>query len=288
MFGFAEISAIIAKAGTKMTETPMTREALAAVRAARRRLSDGNRVRNDAEAVRYIEERGFALLMPVAYTPLPSLSEADAAAPWEGFAITDRAWAWKETLPALKLCSYGKFFYNRGTFISWRFYPAFLAAYGPAGDLREEYEAGRLGRLELTVAETVAAGGPISSHDLWRKMKPVFNGKRTRFTAALDHLQMLFILTVAGGSLEGWTQHDWDLVERQVPPHVLENLPKPADARAALLLQTLENCVVATERQLRSLLRWTQADMERRVQALTAEGKISRIRIDGEEHFVLA
>ena len=66
-------------------------------------LNDGRRIRDDQGASRFIAERGFVLLMPIAGVPLPSLSQADEAEPWNGFAITDRAWAWKETLPGRRL-----------------------------------------------------------------------------------------------------------------------------------------------------------------------------------------
>ena len=164
---------------------PWNLTALRQARAARCRLDDGRPVRTDAEAARYIGERGFALLMPIKGVPLPSLSAANGAAPWaEDFQCTDAAWEWKETLPGQKLCSYLKLIRGRGTFVSWRLYPAFYAAYGPVGDPNEEYEEGRLGRAERDLALIVAEHGPLDSRQLWRRTKPLFGGKRSRFTAA--------------------------------------------------------------------------------------------------------
>jgi hypothetical protein len=247
------------------------------------RLNDGKQIRDDEGACRFINERGFVLLMPIEGIPLPSLSKADAAAPWHGFAITDRAWAWKETLPEQKLCAYTKLIHGRGTFISWRLYPSFLKVYGPEGDLDYEYANGRLERAARDLCKIVADYGPINSRELWIKAKDVFGGKRTRFTAALEHLQSRFLLTVSGGSLEGWTLHTWDLVERQVPGEILAKLPSPEEARVNILRQAIQNCVAAPAPKFRSILRWNPADLERSVELLKQEGAIQEIAVEGQK-----
>jgi hypothetical protein len=247
------------------------------------RLNEGKRIYDDAGACRFINERGFVLLMPIEGIPLPSLSEADAAQPWPGFAITDRAWAWKETLPEQKLCAYTKLIHGRGTFISWGLYPSFLKVYGPEGDLDYEYENGRLERAARDLCKIVADFGPINSRDLWIKAKGIFGGKRTRFTAALEHLQSRFWLTVAGGSLEGWTLHTWDLVERQVPREILAQLPSMDEARTNILRQAIQNCVAAPAPKFRSILRWPPVDLERSVEKLKHEGGIFEIAVEGQK-----
>ncbi len=254
------------------------------LRAARCLLDGGRRIGGDGDAVRFIAERGFVLLMPIAGIPLPSLSEADGAAPWaEDFRCTDRAWAWKETLPGAGLCAYTKLVGGRGTFISWRMYPAFLAVYGPAGDPAEEYEAGRLARADRDLIELVGKFGPINSRDLWRRAKPLFGGKRHQFTAALERLQAKFLLTVSGGSLEGWTLHTWDLVERQAPPGLLDELPPPAEARREILFQTLQNAVAMPEGSIGRILRWTPAETGKALAGLMEEGKAARVQVGKEE-----
>ena len=246
-----------------------------------KRLNNGRQIHDDEGACRFIQERGYVLLMPITGIPLPSLTEADEAEPWYGFAITDRAWAWKETLPGRKLCAYVKLIRNRGTFIGWRLYPAFLALYG-AGDPDEEYEAGRLGKAERELARIVAEHGPVDSRDLWRLARPLFGGERHRFLAALERLQSLFVVTVAGGSLEGWSRHTWDLVERWAPPEVLAKLPTRREARRIILRQTLSNCVAAEERLLRSLLRWPAGELAETLAELAAKGAARRVRVEGE------
>jgi hypothetical protein len=266
-----------------MTHPVLTLAKLDQARAKLNRLNNGKKIRDDDEARCFINERGFVLLMPIAGIPLPSLSEADDAKPWYGFATTDRAWAWKETLPERKFCAYTKLIHGRGTFISWRLYPSFLKVYGSEGDPDYEFENGRLKRVEKDLYRMVEDYGPIDSRELWIKSKTIFNGKRNRFTATLDHLQSRFLLTVAGGSLEGWTLHTWDLVERQAPRDVLAKLPAWEEARVNILRQTIQNCLAAPERKLRSILRWPPVDLQRSIEVLMTEGMIREVKVEGEK-----
>ncbi len=265
-----------------MAQPTLTLKELNEARAELNRLNDGRKIHDDATACRFITERGFVLLMPIEGIPLPSLSEADEAEPWPGYGITDRAWAWKETLPERKLCAYTKLIHGRGTFIDWHLYPSFLKVYGPDGDLDYEYQNGRLNQAERDLCRIVEEYGPINSRELWLKSKPFFGEKRHRFTSTLERLQGKFFLTVAGGSLEGWTLHTWDLVERQAPRTALENLPAPGEARAKILNQTIQNCVAIAEGKLRSMLRWSPSDLKQGLEVLKNEGLVTEVWVEGE------
>lgn len=267
-----------------MTKGNLTIVAIQKARAGLNHLNNGRKICDDEGASRFINERGFVLLMPIEGIPLPSLSEADDARPWPGFACTDRSWAWKETLPGHKQCVYTKFFQGRGTFISWGLYPSFLRVYGPEGDPDYEYEQGRLERTERELYKIVEAHGPIDSRELWKRSKSVFGDKRSRFTAAMDRLQSRFFLTVAGGSLEGWSIHYWDLVERQAPPEVLQSLPGIEEARAAILRQTIINAYAISPSKLRSILRWSPEDIQRNLDKLLDERLVVKVRVEGETH----
>ncbi len=260
----------------------ITHSQIIAERARLNRLNNGKPITDDAGARQFIRERGFVMLMPLAELPLPNLSDADAAEPWEGFPITDRAWAWKETLPAQKLCAYTKLFQGRGTFIDWRCYPAFLRVYGPEGDPDYEYENGRIEKVDRDLYRLVETAGPVDSRELWRMAKPLFGEKRSRFTASLDRLQAKFYLTVAGGSTEGWSLHTWDLIERQVPAELLVKLPAMAEAGTEILQQTVTNCYAVSEKKLRSILRWTPGALQESLAELRGGGLIEAVPVEGE------
>jgi hypothetical protein len=265
-----------------MPTQTLTLTQLTEQRAQLNRLNNGQRIADDAGACQFIKERGFAMLMSLADLLLPNLSNADAADPWGGFEITDRAWAWKETLPGRKLCAYTKLIQGRGTFIDWRLYPSFVKVYGPDGDPEYEYENGRIEKADWDLYRLVEAFGPLDSRELWQMSKPLFAGKRHRFTASLDRLQAKFYLTVAGGSLEGWSLHTWDLVERQTPPELLTKSPSGPEARAAILRQTVANCYAISEKKLRPILRWNPTDLHHSLQVLQNEGLIGPVQVEGE------
>jgi hypothetical protein len=260
-----------------ITPTQLTEQ-----RAQLNRLNNGQRIDDDAEAAQFISERGFVMLMPLREAPLPDLSSADAADPWKGFDITDRAWAWKETLPGRKRCAYAKLIQGRGTFIAWRLYPSFLKVYGPDGDPEYEYENGRIQKTDWELYRLVEQSGPLDSRELWRMAKPLFVGKRHRFTASLDRLQAKFYLTVAGGSVEGWSLHTWDLVERRTPPELFEKSPSGQEARANILRQTVINCYAISEKELRAILRWKPADLHQSLLEMQNEGMIGPVQVEGE------
>ncbi|MDP3046073.1 MAG: crosslink repair DNA glycosylase YcaQ family protein [Chloroflexota bacterium] len=238
-----------------------------------RRLAEGRSAVTDEDAARYVDERGFAPLMHLSGCTLPSISEADERETWEGFDITDGAWRWKETLPEARRCAYGKFLRHRGFFVAWRVFPAFYRLYGPADDSAgaDAFADGLLGRLEMLVLTAIADRGPIDSRRLWREVKQGFGGNRTRFEQALGVLQAGFRVMVAGGDLTGWSLHRWDLLERLVPPGLLDDLPSREESQIALLRQYVENTVVCTPREIagffRCGLKGTQALVDREMEA---------------------
>jgi hypothetical protein len=246
---------------------------ISARRAALRSL-DGHKLATDDQAVRFIDERGFAPLFRLADPPLPSLSDADER---DG----DGAWRWKEVLPEQHRCAYGKFLRGRGFFVSWRLFPAFCQTYGRPTDAADDYADALLGRLHWTVLQEITERGPIDSRVLWRALKGRFGGSRGRFEGVLSSLQASFRIMVAGGSLEGWSLHRWDLVERVAPPGVLDQLPRPEEAMLALLLQYVSNTVACTAGEAAGFLKWDLAQTRSLAARLVGEGRLSEGQIAG-------
>jgi hypothetical protein len=259
----------------------LSNEELEKLRQARRRLSSGLKIVTDEQAAQYVNERGFALLMRLPRLALPSLSEADVRDPWEGFDITDGAWRWKETLPGARLCAYQKLIQNRGTFISWNLFPHFYVLYGPQDVYEEEYRGGLLERLAYLTLQEIEESGPLSSRDLWARLRGEFGGNRSRFEGVLSNLQRTFHLTVSGGSLEGWSLHYWDLVERQAPGGLLDKLPSVKSAREALLCQFIENMAAAGQAEMRAAFRWDAAILQEALASLVNAGRVQEVAVEG-------
>src|ERR1700693_2370882 len=109
------------------------------------RRSDGDyeirssgRLRTTADAMRFIETVGFCVLFAVKNVPRPSLYYAvsrRADVRWDKYA--QLIWNWKDQLPKKRCAFYGKYFKGRGSFISVKFLPQFLATHGTAIEPRE-------------------------------------------------------------------------------------------------------------------------------------------------------
>jgi len=237
-------------------------------------LDDGRAPETDADAAELVRQRGFLLLGATAQTGLPNLSAADPEREWS---VSWRAWRWKEVLPGTGACAYLKWFRNQGTFIAWSMYPAFYAIWGPRGDAAHGYQSGVLTSHEHEVLELVAELGPVSSRDLWLRLRGRWGGQRNRMLAALVSLQRRFYITVSGGELDRWSMHYWDLVERAVPGDVLDGVPDPYTAQTDLIAQAVANLVLATPREVGSLFGWSGADVSAVAAELAAEG---RLRLD--------
>ena len=109
------------------------------------------RVLTLAEAVKFIDATGYCMLFPVKNVPLPSLYYAVTRrglhGKWKWDKYSSMVWQWKDELPRRRRAFYAKYFRGRGTFISLKLLPHFLAlresAVGP-GDYEKYYSEGRI------------------------------------------------------------------------------------------------------------------------------------------------
>lgn len=241
-------------------------------------LDDGRPPVTDEDAAELVDQRGFMALGVLPRLVLPNMSESDPDRDWD---ISTKAWRWKETLPAARACAYLKWFYNQGTFISWRLYPCFYSLWGLRLRPREAYQEGLLTREELDVLTAVEELGPVTSRDLWRSLKRRLK-KRTVLLSALTRLQKVFCVTVSGGDVSGWSMHKWDLVQRHVPDGLLDRLPSREESVRLLILQAVENLVYCSAREIAGLFRWTPSFVMHVLRELEQEGKVSLgVKIEG-------
>lgn len=227
------------------------------LRKAKNRLNSTHRLATEDDAVQFVNERGMALLGPIRNLPLPSLSEADRTPPESGFEITAHAWEWKEKLPGRKACMYGKFLRNRGTFFSWELFAAYYQLHrtDDGYDLEEAYARGHLSRHQLQIMQEIQEQGALSSRELWLSLRHAYHGERPQFVKDLEALQHLLLIAVCGGSLKGWSCHHWDLMTRQIPSPIMENLPDMETAKRTLLSNLLQNTIACLPREAVSILR---------------------------------
>lgn len=97
------------------------------------------RVQTAGDAVQFIDAVGYGLLFPMKNLPLPSLYYAVARrypVKWDSY--TEKIWHWKDDLGRQRRAFCAKYFKGRGTFISLKLLPHFLALRETTAELDEQ------------------------------------------------------------------------------------------------------------------------------------------------------
>jgi len=229
------------------------------------------RVRTAAEAKRFIDHIGFCVLFPVKNVPLPSLYFAVAKRQPTGWGkYSQLIWKWKDELPKKRRAFYGKYFKGRGSFLSLKLLPYFLALHGtgvPASEAEEFYEAGRIGHDALELWQALAKHGPLATLELRQACKMETQAGNKRFKKAMLELQGLLIVTHSGAEQEtdAWASNRFDLVARSFPEQAAQACKISIDdARTAIAVKYRMLYPTASPAQIARLFGWTKA------QAVTA------------------
>jgi hypothetical protein len=229
------------------------------------------RVRTAAEAKRFIDHIGFCVLFPVKNVALPSLYFAVAKRQpigWDKYA--QLIWKWKDELPKKRRAFYGKYFKGRGSFLSLRFLPYFLALHGTAvaaSEAEEFYEAGRISHDALELWQALAKHGPLATLELRNACKMETQAGNKRFKEAMLELQGLLIVTHSGAEQEtdAWASNCFDLVMRAFPKQAAQAREISVDdAHTAIAVKYRTIYPTASPVQIARLFGWTKA------QAVTA------------------
>jgi hypothetical protein len=197
-------------------------------------------------------------------------------------------WAWKQTLPGARKCYQARLLRARPTFVSWRWFPAFYAAYSAGRDYEDAYQAGLLSRAEKRILDLLADRGPLATRALRRAFGPVGKPISRDFERALVGLQTSMRICAAGGSLEGWTMYRWALTEDWVPTRLLDRALRldRQEAMKAIILQHLRNVIAATPREIDWLFRWDARLVRDLAAQLVAARRLAETEIEGNRCFV--
>jgi hypothetical protein len=237
------------------------------------RRSDGDseirsagRLETTADALRFIETAGFCVLFPARNVPLPSLYYAVSRrheVHWDKSA--QLIWKWKDELPRKRRSFYGKYFKGRGSFISLKFLPQFLATHGTAIEPREAetfYEAGRISHDALELWRALAKHGPLATLELRHGCKMESQAGNKRFKKAMLELQGLLIVTHSGAEQEtqAWASNRFDLVARGFRQQVAEARKiRAEEARVAIAVKYKTLYPGAVPAQIARLFGWSKA-----------------------------
>jgi septum formation protein len=245
------------------------------------------RVLTPGAAIKFIDAAGFCMLFPVKKVPLPSLYHAvtrrdlDAKFKWDRYA--EMIWKWKSALPGRKRVFYGKYFRGRGTFISPKYLPYFLAMRETAAapdDHGAFYANGRITENARAIWRALAEHGPLATLELRNIAKMDTKSGNVRFKRAMADLQCMLIVVHFGTEQEtaAWASVRFELTCRAFPKETATaRAIAPETARHHVAKKFRELCPDASPQQAALLFGWTKAEAEAALEG-PAEPRIASSR----------
>jgi hypothetical protein len=218
-----------------------------------------------AQALKFVNARGFIYFWPIQGIDLPSLWTAVAGNRPVPDAHDDPGhitWRWKDDALGKKIWYYGKVLRRKATMISLEVAPYFYALsenYGsPEEDYLIAYEEGRLTQAAKQVYEVILNEGALNTIDL-RRAARLGNAKESEFNRALENLQADFkILPVGIAEAGAWR---YSFIYEVVPryfPELPEQARKISEASARLKITELyfQSVGAAQARDVNKLFGW--------------------------------
>ena len=166
-------------------------------------------------------------------------------------------WELKDTLPAGRLCYYGKIVKGRPVLVALDVFPAFYAlARGRqrARDYLAEYRAGRLSAQAKRLLDSFFRESPQYTRGLRADTFMLESSKTREFERAMTELQQGLWIVKTEERYEPTFSYRWDLLERWLPDEVAEGRSLGrAEALDRLLGRYLDAAVYSTPARMARL-----------------------------------
>ena len=230
------------------------------------RLNHQHHLKNERDAVRFINDRGFVLFWPGRNILLPSVWSAtagDRAVPDNHDDPGHITWRWKDNLLGKKKCYYGRIIHKRNTFISLAVLPYFYSLspnYGdPESDYLIQYEHGLLPVEAKMIYEVILSKGAMDTLALKRAAHLSSPINESRFNRSLDILQSDFrILPIGIAEAGSWRYaFIYEAVHRYFPELITQSHSiSENEARKNLILIYLKALGACYCNDPQRLFRW--------------------------------
>ncbi|MBM3151125.1 MAG: winged helix DNA-binding domain-containing protein [Chloroflexi bacterium] len=246
-------------------------------------LPSGKPLATPAEALDFIDRRGFVFFWPISGVDFPSLWTAVAGDRPVASKHDDPGhvtWGWKDKALDKRAWYYAKILRRKATFISLGVAPYFYALSGNYGSPEDDhviaYEEGRLTLAAKQIYDTLLDKGPLDTISL-RKEARLSNARESVFGRAMEDLQMDFKVLPTGVAEAGaWKYaYRYDLTSRHFPE--LPGQARPigeADARRKLAELALASLGAAQARDLARLFGWPPELVGRTMDRLLQAGTV--------------
>jgi hypothetical protein len=229
------------------------------------RSANSERLSTPAQALEFVNTRGFIYFWPIKGVVLPSMwvaTAGDRPVPDNHDDPGNITWDWKDSSLGKKIWYYGKILRRKATFISLEIAPFFYALsenYGsPEEDYLLAYEEGRLTQAAKQIYETLLDKGSLDTISL-RKEARLLNAKESVFNRALEDLQKDFkILPVGVAEVGAWRYaFRYEITARHMPdlPEKARSIGE-AEARRKLVERYLISVGAAQIRDVVRLFGW--------------------------------
>ncbi len=257
------------------------------------RLSPAAHLTTPAQALDFVNARGFVYFWPIKGIVLPSLwvaTAGDRPVPDNHDDPGNITWDWKDGALGKRIWYYGKILRRKATFISLEVVPFFYALsenYGsPEEDYLVAYREGRLTQAAKQIYEALLDKGSLDTISL-RKEARLLNAKESVFNRALEDLQKDFkILPVAVAEVGAWKYaFRYEITARHMPELAEQARPiGEAEARRKLAMLYMASVGAAQNRDLTRLFGWPLDLTQRTVSWLVQNGILK----DGLTHAQLS
>jgi len=248
-----------------------------------------------AQALDFVNVRGFVYFWPISGIDFPSLWTAvagDRPVPNEHDDPGHVTWRWKDNALDRRIWYYAKVLRRKATIISLEAAPYFYALTENYGDYREDYlipyEEGRLPQGAKQVYEAILDNGPLHTIDL-RRLARMSNARDAEFNKALEILQSDFkVLPIGVAQAGSWNYaFIYEITARYWPdlPEQARGISE-AKAREKLLELYFQSVGAAQMRNVNKLFQWGHELTARAVRRLVGQGvvveRVSRDDREGE------
>jgi len=238
-------------------------------------------VSTPAQALKFVNSRGYIFFWPIKGIAFPSLWTAVAGDRPVADDHDDPGhvtWRWKDDALDKRVWYYAKVLRGKATLISFEVVPYFYALsenYGtPDEDYLIAYEEGRLTQAAKQVYETILENGALNTIDL-RRMARLANARDSEFNKALEVLQRDFkILPVGVAQAGAWRYAFIYEITTRHYPELPEQARGISEARARGRLAGLYYAAVgaAPPREVNRLFGWGPELTDRALSWLAEQG----------------
>jgi hypothetical protein len=259
-------------------------ERVAALRRKTFHLAPARPLSSQAQALRFVKQRGFIYLWPIKGVDLPSLWTAVAGDRPVADAHDDPGhvtWGWKDDALSKRIWYYAKVLRRKATIISLEVAPYFYALSRNYGSIEEDhslaYEQGLLTLAARNIYDALLANGPMDSISL-RKAARMSGAKESAWNRALEDLQADFKILPVGVAEAGSWKYAFIY---EIAARHYSDLPEKArritesEARRRLLELYFESVGISRKHDISKLFGWSPELTDRAANALIARQQVA-------------